>query len=190
MLGQHKMVDETLKNAVYQNLNEVAEALYYMSALVGMAEAKSENKLLFLRVASDALKNDMVSHLMRVLDRTNKTASFWYIYKKEKDAIDKVAKEESINFSLLEELSTKDRLYHIRNKTHFHLDKNYTYNQCDSWKEANISSQEMKNALESLLLILSSLFKKYSGIEFSGIDYNGTDAAAIVDVANKHIKIE
>ena len=184
------MVDETLKNAVYQNLNEVAEALFYLNALVGMSEAKTENEILFLRLASDALKNDMISHLMRVLDRTKKTASFWYIYKKEKDVVNEIVNNESIEFSLLEELSSQDRLYHIRNKSHVHLDKNYTYNQGDSWAEANISSKDIKNVLESLLKILSHLFQKYSGINFPGVDYNGADATAVVDVTNKYIEIK
>ena len=168
----------------------MAEALYYMNALVGMSEAKSENKFLFIRLASDALKNDMMSHLMRVLDKTKKTGSFWYIYNKEKVAIEEIVNKESIDFSLLEKLSSQDSLYLIRNKSHFHLDKNYTYNQGDSWEEAHISSQEMKSVLESLLLILSFLFKKYSGKEFSRIDYSGADAAAIIDVANKYIEIK
>ncbi len=184
------MVEESLKNAVYQNLNEVAEALFYLNALVGMSEAETENDILFLRLASDALKNDMISHLMRVLDKPKNTASFWYIYKKEKDAIDKIACNESIDLSLLKALSSKERLYKIRNKSHVHLDKDYTYNQADAWAEANISSKEIKISLESLLKILSHLFQKYSGMEFPGVDYNGADAAAVVDVANKNIEID
>lgn len=184
------MVDETLKYSVYKNLNEVAEALHYLNALVGMSEAKAENKILFLRLASDALRNDMISHLMRVLDKTRNTASFWYIYRNEKDAIDQVVSKELIDFSLLENLASKDRLYHLRNKSHFHIDKKYTYNQHNAWKDANISSTEIKSALESLLCILSSLFKKYEGIEFTGVDYNGADAAAVVDVANENIQIK
>ncbi len=184
------MVNETLKNAIYQNLNEVAEALFYLNALVGMSEAKTENEILFLTLASDALKNDTISHLMRVLDRTKKTASFWYIYKNEKETVDEIVCNETVDISMLEKLSSQDRLYHIRNKSHFHLDKHYTYNQGNAWEEANISSGEIKVALELLLKILSILFKKYSDIDFPDINYNGADAAAVVDVANKHREIK
>lgn len=184
------MVNETLKNAIYRNLNEVAEALFYLNALVGMSEATTKNEILFLRLASDALKNDIISHLMRVLDRTNKTASFWYIYKNEKDTVNEIVGDEAADLSLLEELSSQDRLYKLRNKSHVHLDKNYTYNQSDAWEEANITSREIKVALESLFKILRTLFKNYSGIESPDIDYNGADAAAVIDIANKHIEIK
>ena len=62
------MNDDPLKNIICRNLNEVGEALYYLNALIGMSDAQKENNILFLRLASDALKNDMMSHLMRVLD--------------------------------------------------------------------------------------------------------------------------
>ncbi|MBK1649671.1 hypothetical protein [Rhabdochromatium marinum] len=121
------MTDDTLENAVFRNLNEVGEALYYLNALVGMSKAKKENNILFLRLASDALKNDMMSHLMRVLDKTKSTGSFWYIYKRKKGAITEIIKEHQIDFSLLERLADKHHINHIRNKSHFHIDRNYAY---------------------------------------------------------------
>lgn len=184
------MDNDHLKDTVFRNFNEVGEALYYLNALVGMSEAKKENNILFLRLASDALKNDMMSHLMRVLDKTKRTGSFWCIYKREKESIMAIVKEHQIEFSLLERLADKHHVSHIRNKSHFHIDRNYAYNQQDAWKEADISSREIKNALESLLIILSALLKKITGQEFPGVEYDGADAAAVVDVSNTYIEIK
>lgn len=184
------MSDDPLKYTVFRNLNEVGEALHYLYALVGMSEAKKENNILFLRLASDALKNDIMSNLMRVLDKTNSAGSFWYIYKMEKEAITAIVKEHQIEFSLLERLADKHHINRIRNKSHFHIDRSYAYNQQDAWKEAGISSREIKHVLESLLIILSSLFSKITGQEFPGVEYDGADAAAVVDVSNTYIEIK
>ena len=164
--------------------------MYYLNALVGMSGAKKENNILFLRLASDALKNDMMSHLMRVLDKTKSTGSFWYIYKREKEEINAIVEEHKIDFASLEKLADKNRLNHIRNKSHFHIDKSYAYNQQDVWKEADVSSEQIKYALESILLILGALFKKFTGKEFPGVEYDGADAAAVVDVSNTYIEIK
>lgn len=182
-------MNDPLENAVFRNLNEVGEALYYLNSLVGMSEAKKENNILFLRLASDALKNDMMSHLMRVLDKTKSTGSFWYIYKREEKAIKTIVEKHQIDFSLLERIAKKN-LNHIRNKSHFHIDRSYAYNQQDVWKEAGVSSKEIKYVLESLLLILGALFKRITGIEFPGVEYDGADAAAVVDISNTYIEIK
>lgn len=184
------MNDDPLKDTVFRNLNEVGEALCYLNALIRMSQAKKENNIPFLRLASDALKNDMMSHLMRVLDKTKSTGSFWYIYKREKVAIKAIVEEHQIDFSSLEKLADKNHINHIRNKSHFHIDRAYAYNQQDAWKEAGVSSKEIKYALESLLLILGALFKKITGVEFPGVEYDGADAAAVVDVSNTYIEIK
>lgn len=184
------MNNEILKNSIYQSLNEVSDAIFYLYALVGMSEAKKENNLLFLKLASDALKNDMMSRLIKVLDKTRNTGSFWYIYEEEKIDIDNFVTQELIDFNAITALCDQDRLYKIRNKVHCHLDKNYTFNQADAWQEANISTKEIKIALESLHCILRFLFEKYESKPFPVINYDGADAAAVVDVANTYIQIK
>ena len=180
------MDNKILKNAVYQNLNEVSDALFYLYALVGMSVANKENNILFFELASIALKNDMMSRLIKVLDKTKNTGSFWYIYKKEKNDIDKLVALKSIDIKVIKDLCNDNRLYKLRNKSHFHLDKNYTFNQADSWEEANILSREIKIALESLHCILRFLFEKYEGEPFPIIDYDGSDATEVVNVANRY----
>ena len=132
----------------------------------------------------------MLSHLMRVLDKTKNTASFWYIYKREKKAINAIIEKHQLDFPLLENLAEKNRLYLLRNKSHFHIDKGYAYSQEDLWKKADVSSREIQYALESLLIILGALFKKITEIEFPQVDYDGADAAAVVDVSNAYIEIK
>ncbi|MGZ4159739.1 MAG: hypothetical protein ACXVNF_02915 [Neobacillus sp.] len=184
------MNNEILKNSVYQSLNEISDAIFYLYALIGMSKAKKENNILFLKLASDALKNDIMSRLIKVLDKTRNTGSFWYIYEQEMIDIDNLVIQELIDFNAIKALCNQNRLYKIRNKIHCHLDKDYTFNQADAWQEANISTKEIKIALESLHRILRFLFEKYEGKPFPVIDYDGTDAAAVVDVANTYIQIK
>ena len=101
-----------------------------------------------------------------------------------------IIKKHAIDFPSLEKLAGNNRINHIRNKSHFHIDKGYAYDQQDAWEEAGVSSKEIKRALESLLLILSALSKDITGVEFPGIDYDGADAAAVVDVSNTYIEIK
>lgn len=102
--------------------------------------------------------------------------------------IDILVTQELIDFNAIK---TKIAcMYKIRNKIHCHLDKSYTFNQADAWQEANISTKEIKIALESLHRILRFLFEKYEGKPFPVINYDGADAAAVVDVANTYIQIK
>lgn len=181
-------MDSFLENAIFHNLNEVAGAQLYFDALNGMGDISKQNKYVFFLLASNAMKNDMISHLIRVLDKSSGTSSFWYIYKKEKIFIDEYVKEHNINFSIIEEISDKKRLHHIRNKAHFHTDKQYAYNPNQAWLEAGISSKNVKDVLESLLKILAAIFEREKGFKFKRPLYDGRESGRIyLEVNNKNL---
>src|SRR5262249_2927214 len=122
--------------ALTRNVNEIIAAILERRALVGIEKAQSAHRWDFFRVAYYALFNDMIAHCMRALDRNAQSASFWYLYRCEQKAIDQFVTQSRIEWSLIEAMT--DKLKHVRDKTHFHVDGDAVFDPGAVWKAADI----------------------------------------------------
>jgi hypothetical protein len=78
-------------------------------------------RMSFFVVAAHALHNDMVAHAIRTLDEHPDAASFWYVKRCNAQAIDAAARTAEVDLTALQATSAK--LRHIRDQTHFHIDR-------------------------------------------------------------------
>ena len=71
----------------------------------------------------------------------------------------------------------------VRDKTHFHIDRDAVLSPQTVWKEADIKGLDLATCLDSLWKILDFLHARHFGLPFNAPSYDGTDATRIVNVA-------
>lgn len=169
--------------ALIRNVNEIIAAVFERRALVGLEEAEAAHPWNFFRVAYNALFNDMLAHCMRVLDRNQQSASFWYLYHCEQKVVDQFVKEMGIDWSLVEAMA--DKLKHVRDKTHFHVDRDAVKSPQAVWKTAEIKAVDLATCFDSLWRIVEFLHVRLYELPPSVPSYDGTDATRIVQAAQK-----
>ena len=173
-----KVDPDTYNAALTRNLAEANNAILKRRALIGLHSLHSAHGLDFFTVAAHALYNDVLSHSMKLLETDPKPASFWFLVRCDKASAKKAAKARGVNLSDVAAIAA--RLKSIRNKTHFHIDKNAVLNPRAVWIDAMIEGDQLGTALEGAYAILSELHFIKHGIRTALPDYDGTDAAKIV----------
>ena len=169
--------------ALFRNLNEIRTALTQRRALIGIAAAKSKHKLDFFTLSHDALYNDMVAHAIKVLDKNQDSATFWYLYNCDPKTVDSFIKDKKYGLKTLEDMA--DKLKHVRDMTHFHIDKKGVINPKAIWSEVQINEDDFGRVLKNILDILRHLRKVHLGKELAMPDYDGSDATKIIEMAIK-----
>lgn len=166
------------KNALKRNLMELKQAILKRRALIGMHGANSEHSLDFFQIAAVALYNDTISHTIKVFEVGPKSASFWYIVRLNRKLAEESAKQHSISLKEMESLSKGFK--HIRDKTHFHIDRHFAMDPKKVWQAAGISGNDLGYMLESAYTILCTINEKITGERTELPDYDGSDAAEII----------
>ena len=173
---------EKYKRALNRNLNEMRKAWFEWRTLIAIESVHHPfPDASFFDVVHSALFNDALGHLMKVLDHHPNSASFWFIYKQKKDEID-AQRGNDKRIKRLESLAKPDRLKHIRDKTHFHIDEKAVINPEQVWSDANITSKEVNDALLDLIRILQTLQVKEFGDKFP-MDYDENQATHLAKIA-------
>jgi hypothetical protein len=174
---------ERLQRALERNLHELSRAIVERKAMVGIETAESSHGVDFFRIAYDAMFNDMIGHAIKVLDRNGQSTSFWYVYRCEQHGIDRYIKDKGYDINRYQNMA--DKLKKVRDKTHFHIDRDAVRRPDDIWNEANIKGSELKQVIEELWDILRHVFKERLSREFPVLSYNGHDATEIIRAAQK-----
>ena len=179
------------REATKRNLYEIAHALLEFKALT-VFDNYTDGKDIFihgesyLTISEKALFNDMISHAIKVLeiDKSDDTSTFWYILNADLSAFKKLNNYSEAKIDSLKELAEK--LKHVRDKTHFHLDKNGILNPSKIWKEADIKGKELEEGLKYLFPLLCELYRIIFSKSFlyNPDDYDGKDLIKILDFAN------
>ena len=175
------MADTRYSKALIRNINEVVAATLEWRAVVAFERAQSKHGWDFFRVAYNSLLNDMLAHIIRVLDRDEKSASFWYLHRCREKAIDDFVKQQKLDWSVIEEMARK--LKDLRNKTHFHIDRRAVLDPPKVWREADIRGPQLARCLEVLELILQFLYTRDHDFPFDVPSYDGKDVKPIIDAA-------
>lgn len=178
-----KAVKDIYGKGLNRNLSELSAAWLEKMVLPGLESAGEWHGMDFFRISYYALFNSMIGHLMKVLDRHKDCASFWYIYELKKTEIDSMFSPQYGGIKHIEDLA--DRLKHVRDKTHFHIDKKAVFDPKQIWKDANLTDGEVIMVMQHLLKVLNKLHTDHFDEDFPMPDYNGDDAYKIVKLAEK-----
>jgi hypothetical protein len=108
-----------------------------------------------------ALMGDRLARLIRILEDSEETASFWYLHRCEPT---NVAKD--VDIARLRKLSSKDQLKLIRNKTFFHIDKDRVADSQAVYTQANVIADEVVWAMETVWRILNRLYEERFGCPY------------------------
>ena len=170
------MKESRYQHALVRNLHEITQAIYEGRAHNAMMNCHTLHGMDFFRVVFYALNNDMLAHAIKVLDHDSKSASFWYIFRCKQKKIVKFIEENSMrDIELLTE-----KLKAIRNRAHFHIDRDAIFNPAKVWQDADIDYNLFSAVLNSLRLILDYLHTEEFGKGFGKLDYDGSDVEAIL----------
>jgi hypothetical protein len=125
----------------------------------------------------------MLGHAIKVLDRREK-AGFWYLVSKKRAVVTELCARHNI---LLDDVRiVVKKLQRIRDKTHFHLDKQGVMTPRKVWKEAGLTRGELERAIDASLRLLCALHKEIRGTQFHIPYYDGSDARRIAEHAYEH----
>lgn len=183
------------QSAVKRNTYEVAHALMELKVLRAL-EAYNEKNSIFVRgesffnISFRALHNDMIAHAIKLLDKDEKSATFWYLLNKNRQEFENLSLYSQDKINSLEVLTAKLKI--IRDKTHFHIDKHGVLDVQKVWEKADIKGKELGDALDYLFSILSELYKVVFNKSFLFIpeDYDETDLPKLLDLAHANKIIE
>ena len=103
-----------------------------------------------------ALMGDRLVRLIRILENSDRTATFWYLHNCEPANVSK-----DVDIPRLEALSEKIRL--VRDKTLFHIDKKHVGDSQAVYKQANIVANEVIWAMETIWRTLNRLYEERFG---------------------------
>ena len=173
--------NERYQSALKRNANEIGRALLELKALESLEQADTYHGMDFIRLSYDALFNDYIAHAIKVFEDSD-VSSFWYLKRcKEKEVLS-FCSENNIDLSSFEKV--KDALRKIRNKTHFHMDRQYVKECTKAWKDADLKGIDLASALEKVWKIVNYLYNLEFDEYFNLPSYDGKDAME----AAKHVQ--
>lgn len=133
----------------------------------------------FLVLAKQALYNDALGSAIRIFDEHKESGSLWYIMRCHGKAAQKAANACEISIDALRDIVP--RLAHIRNKTHFHIDRKALDNPSLIWRNAAIGADTISDALRNAALLLAGIKQEIYGGEMDVLTpYDGSDITRIV----------
>lgn len=167
--------------AIDRNFAEADSALLKLTAYNKLATLTMPHPgMNFFVIAQQALFNDMVASAIRIFDDHKEAGSLWYIVRCNESAAKKAA--QAFGISLDELRMMVPRLRHIRDKTHFHIDRRTVENPSKVWSGADISSGELSDAFHKVALLLAHMKQELYGGEIENLTrYDGSDVQVIVD---------
>ncbi len=178
MQKDKNVVIDRYNMALERNLAELNNAILKRRALTGLHGAQSVHSLDFFRIAGHALSNDILSHLIKVYDRPKSASFFWLINGTDKKILDEITTKHSIDLDKVKTLSKRFKT--IRDKTHFHIDKDAVTDTSKIWKEAQLTGNDVGYLLESGFTILNWIYEKRTGKAKELPDYDGSDVPDII----------
>ncbi len=159
-------------------LFELEKALSYRNAINELSKVTPKTCCSLFSYANLAMYDAMFFHIIKILDENKRASSFWYLWRHEPKIIEKLLLKHGITLDEVKQLSCKLKL--IRNKTHFHIDKNNVINPRDVWDRANITWDFFHKIIDNLWNVLNDLYREQFGLEFNGQIYTGHDIQEII----------
>jgi len=175
---------ETLEQrAVARCIDEAGRAILYGRALAGLEAADSYHGVDFIQLAYWALFDQMIAHSIKVLV-TRERHGFWYLVKRHKQMVHELCVYNGLSLKAIKDIDGS--LLHIRDKTHFHLDKAGVKNPKKIWRDAKLKRSDLKQALEIAFVILAALHAEIRNVDYYLPPYDASDAKAIAEHASQN----
>ncbi len=134
----------------------LAETYNLMSVQAALEALLDSRTGVILATSFSALLGDRLIRLVRIFENSGDTATFWYLYRCERDNVKK-----DIDIFRLEVFS--DKVKFIRDKTFVHIDKDFVFDPDAVYREANLVANEVIWAIESVWRTLNRLYEQRSG---------------------------
>lgn len=164
--------------AVRRNIAETNNAILKRRALIGLHAADSAHGLDFFRLSAHALYNDIISHALKVFERSSQAASFWYIVQTNEALAKRTARGCEVSLEEIDRLSKPFK--RLRDKMHFHIDRDAIMDPAKVWAAAGITGDEVGYVLEGAWLILAGIAREVCGESYELPDYDGSDVEKII----------
>ena len=180
---------QRFSQAIYRNFCEVANAMHERQALISLEDYRKKNGSIyyhggnFFEIAQKALFNDMISHIIKVLDSDVRSASFWYILRVGRKTIESCNSYSEEKIKFLENLNPKLKI--VRDKTHFHIDEDGVLSPENIWSKAGITGNELGRGIDYLFDVLLEMRNKVLGGSLSrgNFIYEGEDVFKLLELA-------
>lgn len=157
--------------AIAKNLDELQRAILIRISLSGIEQA-GEISILFLKLAYNSLFNDYIAKCIKVFESSKQAASFWYVHRSNEAVVQKYAKQYKVDLVQLKTIS--DKLKHLRDKAHFHIDTDGIKDQSAVWAKAAITEKDLFSAVQGAFHILLELNDSLQIPRENYPDYNAT----------------
>lgn len=149
--------------ALERNLAELQRAILEKITYTGISKARDVSHR-FLHIVHDALFNNFISVCIKIFDKDKKSVTFWYLYNNAHNFVDKETIESIRSFDIGLLKTIRSKLNKIRNKTHFHIDRDVVIDPKAIWKEADITWDALTGSIDIAWNILNEL-RNYFGLE-------------------------
>lgn len=131
----------------------------------------------FFRVAFIALQDARLVRLIRLLEESPRTASFWYLHRANRRLVESAAERVGLDLDKLKEISAK--LRSIRNGTFIHIDKNEVFAPQILYREAAIQAQDIAAVSLNLLEVMKEIYRVTFGKGYEYDEYDGSDVPVL-----------
>lgn len=176
------------RRSLIRNLHELKFLISKRNAVNTLVAENPTFGLSFFRYVYYSLKNDLIAHGIKILDKHKDTASFWYLYRLMKDEINKYLVNKNFSIDKIEKLSAKLKI--VRDKTHFHIDKYGVFDPDEIWENAGITGNEFNLVFDFLWELMNNLHISQFSEPFRDYVYRGEDISKIISaVRNAGIEI-
>lgn len=169
--------------ALRRNLFELRYALSERNLINEVVAVAPETSWSFFSYAYVAMTNDMFSHAMKALDTHKDAVSFWFLYRCKKEEVDDCLNDIGLSFIELEKMTAD--LKYVRDKTHFHIDRNGVFDPRKVWEKAGITGDFFNKVIEGLWEILNRLHESEHGKRFDQPIYEADDVRKILNVVRE-----
>lgn len=169
------------QKAIERNLFEASKSILERRILIGIEKAGKYFISPFVHIVYEALFNDMIAHAIKILEDRKGNASFWYIKRRKEKEIKEFIQNKGFDIKKVENIVAP--LKHIRDKTHFHIDRDAVKDSKKVWNSARVKGKDLADVIDIVWEILKYLFKLEYSKDFDMPDYNGEDATLITKYA-------
>ena len=180
MVGKNDKLGDMIK----RNINEMGFAILQRKTMNGLESANFAHEGLdFFRITHISLFNDMMAHIIKVMDTNKQSATFWAIYDQYKVDIDSLWKQRG--FFLIDIQLVASKLKLIRDKTNFHIDEKAVSKPKEVWTTADLTGAQLTATMDIVWATLLHVHRIHFGeeFEFSASKYTGEDAKKIMHAA-------
>jgi len=181
---KNKNIDKLFKRALIRNLFEIERALSYINGYNEIDRVAPTTRWSFFSYSSLAMFDALIFHSMKILDEHPDAASFWFLHRNDTVDIETILNKNNLPIRNVRLLSKK--LSRVRNKTHFHIDRNAVFNPDQIWKEADIRGNLLIEILNALWNTLREIHRIEIGKNFIQPIYDGNDIEKIIQLAKEN----